>query len=75
MVYIRKNIFHIMLNYCTNFSGVIVLIVGVFNLVEIMDKDFTHRLFVVVVFFQLAKQKILNEYLLVGPTQRNGETK
>lgn len=62
-----------MLNYCTNFSGVIVLIVGV--LVEIMDKDFTHRLFVVVVFFQLAKQKILNEYFLIGPTQRNGETK
>ena len=54
MVYIRKNIFHIILNYCTNFSRVIVVIVGV--LVEIMDKDFTHRLFVVVFFFQLAKQ-------------------
>ena len=55
MMCITKNIFHIILNYYTNFSRVIVLILGV--LVEIMDKHFTHRLFVVVFFFQLAKQK------------------
>ena len=35
-----------------------------------MDRDFTHCL----IFFQLAEQKLLNEYFLIGATQRNGET-
>ena len=41
----KKNIFHIILNNCTNFGRVIVFILGV--LVEIMDRHFTHCLFVV----------------------------
>ena len=36
-----------------------------------MDRHFTHCLIFV---FQLAKQKILNAYFLIGATKINGET-
>ena len=65
---ITNNIFHIIPYYCTNFSRVIILIFGV------LVKNYGETFHSLLDFFSNAKLKILNEYLLIGPTQRKGET-